>query len=161
MWRYTGYVTITKHTPPRLQKKGRWKANNDKTNATRETTDAQTKSCNRGTTVERSVGRLLWGGVGTFYKFRLRETSVILTTLLSFLLVSGHALCGSTIVSMRVTDEAWFAEHYQYGQELLTLHVCMCVCVCVRACVSVCVCVCVFNCSQISLFLEYIYLDYS
>ena len=41
--------------------------NNDKTNVTYETTDAQTKNCNRGTALERSLGKLQGDGLNQFY----------------------------------------------------------------------------------------------
>ena len=47
---------------PRHQMKERWGSNKDNTNATYETTDAQTKkNCNPRTVLEGSVGKLVWG----------------------------------------------------------------------------------------------------
>ena len=49
------------------QKKESWEINNDKTNATYETSDAQRKkNCNRGTALEQLVGKLL-GSLNHFF----------------------------------------------------------------------------------------------
>ena len=58
--RCQGNGAITKHNPARHQKKKKWIINRDKTNATYGITDAQRKTkCNRRTTFENSVGKLL------------------------------------------------------------------------------------------------------
>ena len=67
MYNYINISEDTQKTPqsrstalPRHQMKERWETNNDKTNATYETTDAQTKkNCNRGTALEQSVEKIL------------------------------------------------------------------------------------------------------
>ena len=82
--KYQENATILKHSFPETPKEGEMRTNNDKTNATFESTDAQTENnCNRETTFER-VSRKTTGFAFQLYAKITQKDGILVFSLSLF-----------------------------------------------------------------------------